>query len=71
MLLAERELASGRLVRPLEGICEDVTYTGHWLVFPRAKRYSKSIVVFVEWLAKELKMNPEQALVDAETILRP
>lgn len=44
-LLAEHELASGRLVRPLEGICEDITNTGHWLVFPRAKRYSKSIVV--------------------------
>ena len=33
-LLAERELASGRLVRPLQGVCEDVVYTGHWLVFP-------------------------------------
>ncbi len=66
MLLAERELASGRLVRPLEGLCEDVTYTGHWLVFPRAKRYSKSIVVFVEWLAKELRMNIDLALIDSE-----
>jgi hypothetical protein len=57
-------------VRPLEGISEDVTYTGHWLVFPRAKRYSKSIVAFVEWLAKELKMNIDYALVDAETRTR-
>jgi len=54
MLLAERELASGRLVRPLQGICDDVAYTGHWLVFPRAKRYSQSIIVFVDWLVKEL-----------------
>ena len=71
MLLAERELASGRLVRPLEGVCEDVTYTGHWLVFPRAKRYSKSIVVFVEWLARELRMNADSVLIDVENILKP
>lgn len=38
--LAERELASGRLVRPLRDVCEDVVYTGHWLVFPRPMRYS-------------------------------
>jgi DNA-binding transcriptional LysR family regulator len=52
--LAERELASGRLVRPLKGVSEDVVYTGHWLVFPRAMRYSRPLVVFVEWLATEL-----------------
>ena len=64
LLLDERELASGRLVRPLQGICADITYTGHWLVFPRAKRYSKSIIVFVDWLAKELKMNIDYAQLD-------
>ena len=53
-LLAERELASGRLVRPLEGACRDVVYTGHWLVFPRARRYSRPIVLFAGWLGKEL-----------------
>jgi len=52
--LAERELASGRLVRPLEGSCQDVSYTGHWLVFPRAKRYSRSLALFSAWIAKEL-----------------
>ena len=52
--LAERELASGRLVRPLDGRCEDVTYTGHWLVFPRAKRHSRSLALFSRWMAKEL-----------------
>ena len=45
--LAERELASGRLVRPLRDVCEDVVYTGHWLVFPRPMRYSQSLVLFV------------------------
>jgi DNA-binding transcriptional LysR family regulator len=53
-LLAEREIASGRLIRPLEGRCEDVVYTGHWLVFPRTKRYARSMVMFLTWLAKEL-----------------
>jgi len=56
-LLAERELASGSLVRPLKDVCEDVIYTGHWLVFPRPMRYSRSLVLFLEWLAKELRID--------------
>ena len=52
--LAERELASGRLVRPLGGACEDVTYTGHWLVFPRSNHYDKELVAFTRWLLGEL-----------------
>jgi LysR family transcriptional regulator, glycine cleavage system transcriptional activator len=54
LLLAQRELASGRLVRPLEGSCEDVVYTGHWLVYPRGKRYVRSVLTFSDWLGKEL-----------------
>src|SRR5919206_1267097 len=54
MRLAERELASGRLVQPLKNVCEDVVYTGHWLVFPRPMRYSRPLMLFVEWLAAEL-----------------
>ncbi|WP_238384407.1 LysR substrate-binding domain-containing protein, partial [Teichococcus vastitatis] len=53
-MLAERELAAGRLVRPLQGICEDVVYTGHWLVFPGSRRYARSMVLFLDWLGKEL-----------------
>jgi DNA-binding transcriptional LysR family regulator len=53
-LLAEREIASGRLVRPLQGASEDVVYTGHWLVFPEAKRYARSMVLFLGWLSREL-----------------
>ncbi|MBS7791678.1 LysR family transcriptional regulator [Roseococcus sp. SDR] len=53
-LLAERELASGRLVRPLQGLCEDVVYTGHWLVLPRSKRYSRSMQLFLGWMSQEL-----------------
>jgi LysR family transcriptional regulator, glycine cleavage system transcriptional activator len=56
-LLAQRELASGRLVRPLHGICEDVVYTGHWLVFPRTKRYARSMVMFLGWLTRELGLD--------------
>jgi LysR family glycine cleavage system transcriptional activator len=57
--LAERELASGRLVRPLEGAGKDVVYTGHWLVFPRTKRYSRSLMLFSKWIAKELGLETD------------
>ncbi|MBP0465084.1 LysR family transcriptional regulator [Roseomonas sp. PWR1] len=56
-LLAERELAEGRLVRPLLGRAEDVTYTGHYLVFPEDRRYARGVRRFAEWLAKELAMD--------------
>ena len=46
--LAERELASGRLVQPLAGRAKDVRYVGHWLVFHRPRsnfrRFSNSSV---------------------------
>jgi LysR family glycine cleavage system transcriptional activator len=54
--LAERELASGRLVQPLKNVCEDVIYTGHWLVFPRPLRYSRPLMLFAQWLATELEL---------------
>ena len=41
-------------MRPLAGRCQDVTYTAHWLVFPRSRRYARGMVVFAEWLAAEL-----------------
>ena len=62
--LAERELASGRLVRPLRDICEDVVYTGHWLVFPRSMRYSQPLVLFVGWLATELGLELDLEALD-------
>ena len=55
--LAERELASGRLVRPLREACEDVAYTGHWLVFPRSKRQLASLRLFLCWIAVELGLD--------------
>ena len=51
--LAERELGSRRLVRPLPD-AEDVVYVGHWLTFPRAERYRQELLDCTEWLAAEL-----------------
>jgi DNA-binding transcriptional LysR family regulator len=56
-LLAERELASGRLVAPLQGMAQDVVYAGHWLVFPRTKRYARPMVLFLDWLTRELGLD--------------
>jgi DNA-binding transcriptional LysR family regulator len=67
-LLAEREITSGRLVRPLQGNAEDVVYTGHWLVFPRSKRYARSMVMFASWLTKELGLDINLAALDEATI---
>jgi DNA-binding transcriptional LysR family regulator len=64
MRLAERELASGRLVRPLRDVCEDVVYTGHWLVFPRPLRYAQPLVLFVRWLATELDVELDLEAMD-------
>jgi LysR family transcriptional regulator, glycine cleavage system transcriptional activator len=62
--LAERELASGRLVRPLRDACEDVAYTGHWLVCPRPMRYSQPLVLLVRWLSAELGGELGQEVLD-------
>ena len=62
--LAERELASGRLVRPLKDVCEDVVYTGHWLVFPRSMRYSRPLTLFVGWLGAELGLELDLEAMD-------
>ena len=55
--LAERELEAGRLVQPLHKRCQDVSYTGHFLVFPRAKGSSQALRRFLEWLGKELGLD--------------
>lgn len=51
--LAEREIASGRLVRPLPN-ARDVRYVGHWLTFPHAERYRQELLILAGWLAAEL-----------------
>jgi LysR family glycine cleavage system transcriptional activator len=57
--LAEREIASGRLVRPLAGLAEDVRYVGHNLVFPRSARQRHSLRLFMTWLGMELGLRIE------------
>jgi len=57
--LTERELASGRLVRPLAGLAEDVRYVGHHLVFPRSARKRHSLRLFMTWLGTELGLKIE------------
>ena len=57
--LAERDLASGRLVRPLAGSAEDVRYVGHHLVFPRSARQRHSLRLFTKWLGQELDLKVE------------
>src|SRR5579875_436457 len=51
--LAERELADGRLVRPLAKRAQAVRYVGHWLVFPPEKERLPGFVQFVKWLGAE------------------
>jgi LysR family transcriptional regulator, glycine cleavage system transcriptional activator len=52
--LAERELASGRLIMPLDQKSTPVRYVGHNLVFPRYVRRRHSLRVFADWLLAEL-----------------
>ena len=59
--LAERELASGRLVAPLGGCSTDLHYTAHFLVYPRAYQSNPLIARFAAWLAEQLRVRAEQA----------
>ena len=52
--LAEREIATGKLVAPLEGRSVDVCYVGHYLAFPRASRQRRAVRAFAEWITSEL-----------------
>lgn len=63
-LLAEREIASGRLVRPLQGLSQDIVYTGHWLVFPRSAPLARSIDLFIRWLTGELGLDVDMAALE-------
>lgn len=57
-LLAERDLAAGRLVAPLAGRSADLTYVGHHLVFPRETRHRRVVRSFIEWLHSEVSGRP-------------
>jgi LysR family transcriptional regulator, glycine cleavage system transcriptional activator len=52
--LAEREIATGKLIAPLAGRSVDIRYVGHYLVFPRANQERRAVRAFVDWIAAEL-----------------
>jgi len=53
-LLAEREMATGKLVAPLKGLSQSVRYVAHHLVHPRRPRQQEAVAQFKMWLFKEL-----------------
>lgn len=61
--LAERELLSGRLVRPLGGQTRDQDYVAHFLVFPTTGRQRAALRVFVSWLHDALGLPTAEALL--------
>ncbi|HET9147693.1 MAG TPA: LysR substrate-binding domain-containing protein, partial [Acetobacteraceae bacterium] len=52
--LAEREIAGGRLVAPLQGRSVDLHYTAHFLVYPRTHQANPLISRFSAWLQQQL-----------------
>jgi DNA-binding transcriptional LysR family regulator len=57
--LAERELASGRLIMPLDQKATPIHYVGHNLVFPRHVRQRHPLRTFTKWLLAELGVEAE------------
>ncbi len=55
-LLAERELASGRLVCPLIATTQEIHYIGHYLVFPRHQHRHFALNSFKDWLLSQLNL---------------
>jgi DNA-binding transcriptional LysR family regulator len=53
-LLANRELAQRRLIAPLAGSAQNLTYVGHHFVYPRARQGSVLIENFLAWILQEL-----------------
>jgi len=53
-LLAEKELRSGRLVRPLAGKEKEIRYVGHFLTYAVATRRRHAIEVFKRWMLDAL-----------------
>ncbi|MDP3411515.1 LysR substrate-binding domain-containing protein [Bosea sp. (in: a-proteobacteria)] len=57
-LLAEREIRAGRLVAPLAGRAQDVSYVGHRLVFPKLHHQRRIVRSFVDWLQHSFADGP-------------
>ncbi|WP_338305158.1 LysR substrate-binding domain-containing protein, partial [Bradyrhizobium ottawaense] len=62
-LLAERELACGRLVAPLAGRANDIRYVGHRLIYPRASRQRSSVRAFADWVVAQLQADHSRRCV--------
>ncbi|VFR41069.1 Glycine cleavage system transcriptional activator [plant metagenome] len=60
-LLAEREIRSGRLVRPLAGKEKEIRYVGHFLTYATATRRRHAIEVFKRWMLEELALSLGEA----------
>ena len=61
-LLAERELASGKLVCPLRSSTVSVRYVAHYLVHPRRHRQHDAFTRFKNWLLAELAESDRHVL---------
>ena len=55
--LAEREIDSGMLVPALGKSATDIKYIGHYLVFPRLALRRQTLQIFLQWIARELKID--------------
>ena len=55
-LLAEREIASGKLVCPLVNSTSEIHYIGHYLVFPQHQHMHSALDVFKTWLLNKLNL---------------
>jgi DNA-binding transcriptional LysR family regulator len=53
-LLAERELADGKLVAPLADRAQNIHYVGHYFVYPKSRHGDALIETFLAWLLGEL-----------------
>lgn len=66
-LLAQRELASGKLVAPLLHNSITVRYVGHYLVHPRRQRQHEAFFTFKQWLLSELAQPVETPDLSGES----
>jgi len=57
--LAERELKTGRLVRPLAGQENEIRYVAHHLAYSSAGQQRHTIAIFRDWLMNELSLSTE------------
>jgi LysR family transcriptional regulator, glycine cleavage system transcriptional activator len=55
--LAEREIASSRLVAPLLDRSQSIRYVGHHLVSPKGHHQRRPLRMFTQWLTRELKLD--------------